>query len=348
MAQDDLIATEGDGEDVEPAADVDEDMLAPTDDDDPAPVGGTNEPTPVAAEAEAEADDDDAPAAIVDDVDDLEELSEDGVAAPAATPAAAPEMSVGARARERREREMAAAAAAAPAPATTVVAPRPRAPERARVADDPFSVGLGPDAFYRARLYSAPGFDRLRKTGRWFADVASGRVAPSPEEIHTVFCAAVEEKIGGRLHPGMVMRQPSGYGGYAPPPGFPPGGFGYGYGYAPPPPPWMGFGYAPQQYGPAPTVGSVPLERPPSDAVFERETTVGSRRLDEHGGGPPVCLDYVRGRCGAGSNCPRRHVRFIAQQTDWKEDAPCAHYPDCRFGSACRFRHYAGPTGPSG
>ena len=87
VAQDDLIATEGGGEGVEPAADVDEDMLAPTDDDDdPAPVGGTSEPTPVAAEAAAEADDDDAPAAIADDVDDLEELSEDGVAAPAAAP----------------------------------------------------------------------------------------------------------------------------------------------------------------------------------------------------------------------------------------------------------------------
>ena len=73
VAQDDLIAKEGGGEGVEPAADVDEDMLAPTDDDDPAPVGGTNEPTPVAAEAAAEADDDDAPAAIADDVDDLEE-----------------------------------------------------------------------------------------------------------------------------------------------------------------------------------------------------------------------------------------------------------------------------------
>ena len=90
----------------------------------------------------------------------------------------------------------------------------------------------------------------------------------------------------------MLVYAPSGYGGYAPSPGFPSGGFGYGYGYAPPPPPWpMNFGYAPQQYGAASTVWSAPpLERPPSDAVFEEEATAGGRRLDEHGGGPPVCL----------------------------------------------------------
>ena len=77
VAQDDMVDTEGSGEGVESAADVDEDVLAPTDDDDPAPVGGTNEPTPVAAEAAAEADDDDVPAAIADDVDGLEELPEE-------------------------------------------------------------------------------------------------------------------------------------------------------------------------------------------------------------------------------------------------------------------------------
>ena len=43
----------------------------------------------------------------------------------------------------------------------------------------------------------------------------------------------------------------------------------------------------------------------------------------------------------------RRRRRGVAA-TDGSEDAPCAHYPNCRFGSACRFRHYAGPAGPSG
>ena len=346
--QDDAVDKGGGGGGVGPAADVDEDAPAPSDDDDPAPVGGTDEPAPAAAEAAAEVDDDDAPAAVADDVDGLEELPEDGVAAPAAAPAAAPEMSVGARARERRRREMAAAAAAAPAPATTVIAPHPRPSPRWREVEDPFNVGLGPQDFYGRKIYSAPGLDRLRGLGPWFADIRSGRVTPNPRELWTVFCAAVEEK-DGPLHPAMVQRPPSGYGGYAPSRAFPPGGFGYGYGYAPAPPSWpMSFGYVPQQYGAASTAWSAPLEQPPPDAVFETETTVGGRRLDERGGGAPVCPDYVRGQCGAGPACPRRHVRFIAQQTDGSAGAPCAHYPNCRFGSACRFRHYAGPAGPSG
>ncbi|CAH0372897.1 unnamed protein product [Pelagomonas calceolata] len=196
---------------------------------------------------------------------------------------------------------MAAAAAAAPAPAAAEVAQRPRIPERARVADDPFRVGLESDAFFGANLYSAPGLNRLRKAGRWLDGVSSGRVAPSLPEMQTVFWAAIEEKTGGRLrlHPGTIPPPPVGYGGHAPSPGFPP--VGYGYGFAPAPPSWpMSFGFAPQQYGAAPTTWSVPLERPPPDAVFETETTVGGRRLDERGGGAPVCLDYVRGRCDAG------------------------------------------------